>query len=69
MRTVELRKEASVGLLLADLLVLWFAVGGLCEGDAPTWFRVASGAVAALAASFAVRSLTLALRARSANRH
>lgn len=69
MRTFQLRTDATVGLLLADLFVLWFASGGLWDADAPTWFRLASGAVAALAASLAVRSLTLLLRARAAKQH
>lgn len=62
MRTVRLRKEASVGLLLADLFVLWFALGGALDGEAPTWLRLVSAAVAALAASLAIRSLTLLRR-------
>lgn len=57
-----------MGLLLADLFILWFAMGGLWQTDAPTWFRVASGVVAALAVSLAVRSLTLLLRARCRRR-
>lgn len=68
MRSVQLRTEGSVGLLLADLVVLWFAIGGVVDTDAPTWLRVTCGAVAALAASLTVRSLALLRRARSAKR-
>lgn len=62
MRPVQLRKEASAGLLLADLFVLWFAVGLALDADAPVWLRLGSAAVAALALSLAVRSLMLLRR-------
>lgn len=56
MRTVQLRTEATFGLLLVDLFVLWFASGGLLEAEAPARFRLASGALAALAVLFAGRA-------------
>lgn len=65
MRTVRLSKKASVGLLLTDLFVLWFALGGALDTAAPTWLRLVSAAVAALAASLAVRSVTLLSRQRA----
>lgn len=62
MPSLRLRPDATAGLLLADLVVLWFAVASARDVEAPTWIRVISVLVLILAVVFAVHSLVGLLR-------
>lgn len=62
MRTLRLRSEPSIVLLVVDLLVLWLALGGVRDDGAPLWTRWACLAVVVLAIALAVHSLALLLR-------
>lgn len=62
MLPIRLRSDAAIGLLLADLLVLWFAGSSARDVEAPTWIRVIGLLVALLAIAFAVHSLVSLLR-------
>lgn len=66
MPAVRLRSDAAIGLLLADLFVLWLALVSARDADAPTWIRAASLVVMVLAVAFAVHSLVALLRRRRA---
>ncbi|GAA4821838.1 hypothetical protein ACFQ0K_15710 [Nocardioides caeni] len=66
MPAIRLRSDATIGLLLADLFVLWFALGSARDAEAPTWIRVVSLVVVVLAVAFAVHSLVSLLRRRRA---
>ncbi len=56
-----MKREASFGLLVADLCVLTVALDTALDPEYPTWFRTASSAVLALAVAFAIHSV-IALR-------
>jgi hypothetical protein len=63
---LRLRSQASIGVLAADLLVLWFAFAGVRAEGAPSWTRLACLAVVVLAIALGLHSLVLLLRRRRA---
>ncbi|UUW87696.1 hypothetical protein [Pimelobacter simplex] len=59
MPALRLRSEASIGVLAADLFVLWLALAGVRDEGAPSWTRLACLAVVVLAIALGVHSLVL----------
>lgn len=68
MRTLRLRSDATFGLLIADLVVLWLCLPTVFEPDAGVPLRVFLGAIALMAIGFALRSALLILRGSRARR-
>ena len=52
----RLRADAGLGLLAADLVVLWVALRSAREATLPMWFRTACLVVAVVALALTVRS-------------
>ena len=59
-----MKREASFGLLVADLCVLTVALDTALDAEYPTWFRTASAAVLALAVVLAIHSVVALRRQR-----
>ncbi|MFB9313401.1 hypothetical protein [Nocardioides plantarum] len=62
MSRLHLKTEASLGLLAADLVVLWLALPAAYDDTAPTWLRTTLGAVALLALALALWSILMIVR-------
>lgn len=59
-----MRSDASIGLLIADVFVLWSALGAARDAEAPPWIRLVCLVAAVLAVIFAIHSLVVLLRRR-----
>lgn len=62
MRTLRLRSDATLGLLVADVVVLWLCLPIVFEPDAGVPLRVFFGAVSLLALGLGLRSALQILR-------